>query len=74
MCEHGETVIFIPSIVLAKALSIFDKKRVSFEVLMPWSVGLGGGEFPRQIIVDDVDAELIRASFGIAEFVAEISD
>jgi len=30
-CEHGETVIFIPSIVIAEALSIFDKKRVSFD-------------------------------------------
>lgn len=30
-CERGETVIFIPSIVIAEALSIFDKKRVSFD-------------------------------------------
>jgi PIN domain nuclease of toxin-antitoxin system len=30
-CEKGETVIFIPSIVIAEALSIFDKKRVSFD-------------------------------------------
>jgi len=30
-CEHGETVIFIPSIVIAEALSIFDKKRVLFD-------------------------------------------
>jgi PIN domain nuclease of toxin-antitoxin system len=29
-CEKGENVIFIPSIVIAEALSIFDKKRVSF--------------------------------------------
>jgi PIN domain nuclease of toxin-antitoxin system len=29
-CERGESVIVIPSIVLAEALSIFDKKRVSF--------------------------------------------
>ena len=30
-CENGECVIFIPSIVMAEALSIFDKKRVSFD-------------------------------------------
>jgi PIN domain nuclease of toxin-antitoxin system len=30
-CELGENVIFIPSIVIAEALSIFDKKRVSFD-------------------------------------------
>ena len=30
-CERAETVIFIPSIVIAEALSIFDKKRVSFD-------------------------------------------
>lgn len=30
-CERGENVIFIPSIVIAEALSIFDKKRVSFD-------------------------------------------
>jgi predicted nucleic acid-binding protein len=30
-CERGETVVFIPSIVLAEALSVFDKKRVSFD-------------------------------------------
>jgi len=29
-CEKGENVIFIPSIVIAEALSIFDKKRVTF--------------------------------------------
>ena len=29
-CEKGENVIFIPSIVIAEALSIFDKKRVAF--------------------------------------------
>lgn len=30
-CEEGENIIFIPSIVIAEALSIFDKKRVSFD-------------------------------------------
>ena len=30
-CERGENVIFIPSIVIAEALSIFEKKRVSFD-------------------------------------------
>lgn len=30
-CENAENVIFIPSIVIAEALSIFDKKRVSFD-------------------------------------------
>lgn len=29
-CENGENVIFVPSIVIAEALSIFDKKRISF--------------------------------------------
>jgi PIN domain nuclease of toxin-antitoxin system len=29
-CEAGENIIFIPSIVIAEALSIFDKKRISF--------------------------------------------
>ncbi len=29
--EKGECVIFIPSIVIAEALSIFDKKRISFD-------------------------------------------
>jgi PIN domain nuclease of toxin-antitoxin system len=29
-CEKGENVIFVPSIVVAEALSIFDKKRISF--------------------------------------------
>lgn len=30
-CEKGESIIFIPSIVIAEALSIFEKKRVSFD-------------------------------------------
>jgi len=30
-CEQGENIIFIPSIVIAEALSIFEKKRVSFD-------------------------------------------
>lgn len=30
-CENGEHVIFIPAIVIAEALSIFDKKRVVFD-------------------------------------------
>jgi len=30
-CERSETVILIPSIVIAEALSIFDKKRVLFD-------------------------------------------
>ncbi len=30
-CEEGENIIFIPSIVIAEALSIFDKKRISFD-------------------------------------------
>ena len=30
-CEKGETIIYIPSLVLAEALSIFEKKRVSFD-------------------------------------------
>ena len=30
-CENGESIIFIPSIVIAEALSIFDKKRLSFD-------------------------------------------
>jgi PIN domain nuclease of toxin-antitoxin system len=30
-CENGEHIIFVPSIVIAEALSIFDKKRVSFD-------------------------------------------
>lgn len=30
-CENGEVVIFVPSIVIAEALSIFDKKRISFD-------------------------------------------
>ena len=29
-CENAESIIFIPSIVIAEALSIFDKKRVLF--------------------------------------------
>jgi PIN domain nuclease of toxin-antitoxin system len=29
--EDGENVIFIPTIVVAEALSIFDKKRISFD-------------------------------------------
>ncbi len=30
-CEDGENIIFIPSIVIAEALSIFDKKRIVFD-------------------------------------------
>lgn len=30
ICERGEIIIFIPSIVIAELISIFDKKRVSF--------------------------------------------
>lgn len=30
-CERGECVIFIPSIVIAESLSIFDKKKLSFD-------------------------------------------
>lgn len=29
-CEKGENVVFVPSIVIAESLSIFDKKRISF--------------------------------------------
>jgi len=31
-CEAGESIIFIPSIVLAEALTIFEKKRVLFNL------------------------------------------
>lgn len=30
-CEKGDCVIFIPSIVIAECLSIFDKKKVDFD-------------------------------------------
>ena len=30
-CEQGKSVLFVPSIVIAEALSIFDKKRVVFD-------------------------------------------
>jgi PIN domain nuclease of toxin-antitoxin system len=30
-CEKGENIIFIPSIIIAEGLSIFEKKRVSFD-------------------------------------------
>ncbi|MFQ5950214.1 MAG: type II toxin-antitoxin system VapC family toxin [Nitrospiria bacterium] len=30
-CEKGECIIFIPSIVIAECLSIFDKKKVRFD-------------------------------------------
>ncbi len=30
-CEKGKSVIFIPSIVIAEALSIFDRKRMAFD-------------------------------------------
>ncbi len=29
-CEKGDNVVFIPSIVIAEALSIFEKKRIDF--------------------------------------------
>ena len=35
-CEAGENIIFIPSIVIAEALSIFDKK-VSLSTLKTYS-------------------------------------
>jgi len=31
-CENAKNIIFIPSIVIAEALSIFDKKRVLFKL------------------------------------------
>jgi len=30
-CEEGENIIFIPSIVIAEGVCIFEKKRVSFD-------------------------------------------
>jgi PIN domain nuclease of toxin-antitoxin system len=30
-CERGEVIIFIPTIVIAEAFSIFDKRRLSFD-------------------------------------------
>ena len=30
-CERGESIIFVPSIVIAELISIFDKKRVTFD-------------------------------------------
>jgi PIN domain nuclease of toxin-antitoxin system len=30
-CEAGQNIIFIPSIVLAEAISIFEKRRISFD-------------------------------------------
>ena len=30
-CEGGKSIVFVPSIVIAEALSIFDKKRVAFD-------------------------------------------
>ncbi len=30
-CEQGENIIFIPSIVIAEALSVFKKKRIPFD-------------------------------------------
>jgi len=29
-CEKGENIIFVPTIVIAESLSIFEKKRISF--------------------------------------------
>ena len=43
-CEQGGTVIFIPAIVIAEALSIFEKKRVTF-------LTLTGGLLLRQAII-----------------------
>ena len=31
ICETGKIIIFIPSIVVAESINIFDKKRVSFD-------------------------------------------
>ena len=31
-CEKGEYIIFIPTIVIAESLSIFEKKRISFNI------------------------------------------
>lgn len=32
-CESGQNIIFIPSIVLAEVLSIFEKKRIQFDLI-----------------------------------------
>lgn len=30
-CEQGEMIIFIPTLVIAEALSIFERKRIPFD-------------------------------------------
>lgn len=62
-CEKGENLVFVPSIVIAEALSIFDKKRVSFDFK----------KFLRRIN-DDKNFLIIPLDYSILEEMVNLRD
>jgi PIN domain nuclease of toxin-antitoxin system len=66
-CEKGDVIIYIPSIVLAEALSIFEKKRIDFKKLFRM---LQGAE---NFIVIPLDLPILQKMLEVKE-VIELHD
>ncbi len=68
-CEKGENIIFIPSIVVAEALSIFDKKRISFNFKRLFKEIHGSENF----IIIALDYPILRKMIALKE-IPELHD
>ena len=68
-CEKGEDLIFIPSIVIAEALVIFEKKRVSFD----FKNLLVRIDNSRNFVIIPLDYPILREMLNLKE-IAELHD
>jgi PIN domain nuclease of toxin-antitoxin system len=68
-CENGECCIFIPSIVIAEALSIFDKKRISFD----FKALFGAIHESDNFFIVSLDYEILREMVALKE-IEELHD
>jgi PIN domain nuclease of toxin-antitoxin system len=68
-CEKGETIIYIPSIVLAEALSIFEKQRVNFDFRKLFKMMQGAENFS----VIPLDFHILQKMLDLKE-VVELHD
>lgn len=68
-CEKGEIIIYIPSIVLAEALSVFEKKRIDFDFKKLFRMLQGAENF----IVIPLDLPILQKMIDVKE-VTELHD
>ena len=68
-CEKGDVIIYIPSIVLAEALSIFEKKRIDFDFKKLFRMLQGAENF----IIVPLDLLILQKMLDVKE-VVELHD